>query len=118
MNGFKYDPDDKWYLGKTPLTESPLEPGVFLVPEHVTIIKPMDRTAGVWQKYDTSSRTWSLVAVTAIERQSIKAGIDETDRKAERLLMKILEAYALDDTNRLARLKSKYSDLIRGRTPD
>lgn len=41
MNVYNYDPHTFLYVGTSKADESPLEPGVFLIPAHSTIIEPL-----------------------------------------------------------------------------
>lgn len=42
MNVFNFNPGTGLYLGESEADESPLEPGVFLIPAHATDIAPPD----------------------------------------------------------------------------
>lgn len=58
---YHYDKDSKIYLGKEEADESPLEPGVFLLPQYTTFIEPTFKEGytsiwadGVWVHSATS----------------------------------------------------------------
>lgn len=46
MNAYSYDPVTGEYLGATVLRESPLEPGVWLLPAHATRVEPPQAEPG------------------------------------------------------------------------
>jgi hypothetical protein len=57
MNAYNYHPMTGEYLGASVLRESPLEPGVYLVPAHATTVEPPQTEAGytrVWSEGDWS----------------------------------------------------------------
>ena len=47
-----------WYVGPTQAQESPLEPGVFLMPAGCAETAPPDPTAGTWPRFVAG--TWVL----------------------------------------------------------
>jgi hypothetical protein len=59
MKIYHYHPDYKIYLGSSDADESPLEPGVFLIPAHATELEPPDHQEGKVPVFDGTS--WSIV---------------------------------------------------------
>jgi len=52
MKIYHYSPDSRLYLGSSNADESPLEPGVYLIPAHATAIEPPSAEEGqevVWE---------------------------------------------------------------------
>ena len=54
-----YHPETKAYLGTHPADESPLEPGVFLMPAHTTTVAPPPFVDGQFRVFDGES--WQYV---------------------------------------------------------
>lgn len=65
MQIYNYDPATKTYLFATVADESPLEPGIFLVPAFATKIAPPVPGTNQEAVFDEVSNVWSLVAIPA-----------------------------------------------------
>lgn len=59
MKIYNYHPEYKYYFGPSDADESPLEPGVFLIPAHATDIEPPECNLGEVQVFDGNS--WNIV---------------------------------------------------------
>lgn len=59
MEIYHYHPEYKFYVGSDPADESPLEPGVYLIPAHATDIEPPDCPVGKLAAFNGVS--WDLV---------------------------------------------------------
>lgn len=53
--------EDGYYIGETIAYESPLEPGVFLIPAQATEVEPPAATIGCWPRYLDGQ--WVLVEI-------------------------------------------------------
>jgi len=70
MEIYNYDPITKYYLNVSTATESPLEPGVFLIPAYATEIEPptpIDGKIPIWvdnhwelQDFESSYIVWTI----------------------------------------------------------
>ena len=65
MNIYHYEPSTGIYLGQTVADESPLEPGVFLIPAFATEIEPPNTPEGFIAVFNGS--VWSLEEVVEPE---------------------------------------------------
>jgi hypothetical protein len=59
MKIYHYHPDYKVYLGSSDADESPLEPGVFLIPAYATELEPPECDESEVPVFDGSS--WSII---------------------------------------------------------
>lgn len=59
MKVYNYHPEYKYLIGSEEAFESPLEPGVFLIPAHATVVKPPSCRKNMIQVFDGSS--WNIV---------------------------------------------------------
>jgi hypothetical protein len=59
MKIYHYHPDYKTYLGFSYADESPLEPGVFLIPAHATDTEPPDHQEGKIHIFNGTS--WDII---------------------------------------------------------
>lgn len=59
MKIYNYHPEYKTYVGSSLADESPLEPGVFLIPAHATELEPPSCSLGEIQVFNGTS--WELV---------------------------------------------------------
>lgn len=59
---FSYDGKTGLYVGETVADESPLEPGVFLIPRHATEVEPPESVAAGFAPFWRSDR-WVVEAV-------------------------------------------------------
>lgn len=60
MDIFHFHPETGIYLGPGTADESPLEPGVFLLPAHATFLSPPTATVGQRAVYDPAFGAWRL----------------------------------------------------------
>jgi hypothetical protein len=59
MNIYNYHPEYKYFSGTSIADESPLEPGVWLIPAHATIIEPPTCESNQIQIFNETS--WNIV---------------------------------------------------------
>jgi hypothetical protein len=59
MKIYHYHPEYKIYLGSSDADESPLEPGVFLIPAHATELEPPEYSEGKVPVFNESS--WTII---------------------------------------------------------
>lgn len=52
------------YVGPTEADESPLEPGVFLIPARCVEVSPPEYSGDQWPRWNGA--TWKLVAITSV----------------------------------------------------
>lgn len=60
MSAYQYDLAG-YFVGVTEADESPLEPGVFLLPARCTLTPPQNPSEGEWPRWNGSA--WALVAL-------------------------------------------------------
>lgn len=65
MNIHRYHPDTGEYLGTGAADESPMEPGVFLIPAHATEVEPPQPQAGFMRRF--VSGEWGYSPIEASE---------------------------------------------------
>lgn len=58
MKVYSYHPTTGAFIGTDTASESPLEPGVFLIPAHATKIEPPKPRSGHTPHFDTKSDKW------------------------------------------------------------
>jgi len=108
MKIYHYHPDSAAYLGDSTADESPLEPGVFLVPAHATVIPPPEVAEGK-QAVFTGAR-WILQPIpqpeaappppALTEAQLATVAIDKRDKllaNATLAMAPLQDAVELDD---------------------
>lgn len=59
MKIYHYHPEYKYFIGSSNADESPLEPGIFLIPAHATNIEPIECDEDEIQIFDETS--WSII---------------------------------------------------------
>lgn len=62
MKIYNYHPEYKYFIGSSNADESPLEPGIFLIPAHATNIEPLKCEQDEIQVFDETS--WKIIEDT------------------------------------------------------
>lgn len=92
QNIYNYAPDTRIFTGASQAEESPLEPGVYLIPAQATTIAPPTVTDGRLARYDVDKGAWETVVDTrgtwygaegqAVEISDIDADVSALTREA------------------------------------
>ena len=61
MKVYNYDKTTKEFVGESPAFDSPLEPGVYLIPSNATTVPVANAVAGTVAIFDELAQTWTLV---------------------------------------------------------
>ena len=69
MDIFHYNPETGVFLGQGKADESPLEPGVWLIPAHATIAQPP--VAGEGEQTIWSNGAWAVESIPAPEPEPL-----------------------------------------------
>lgn len=78
--------DQGFYVGQVPCQESPLEPGIFLIPRGATeIMPPTNLPSGMIQKFDFQEMKWNVVENPAV----VAKRLEEEAKKAQEEAAKI-----------------------------
>lgn len=89
---YNYNPDTRIFTGASEADESPLEPGVYLIPAHATTIEPpavadgklarYDADKGEWECIDDVRGTWYSADGQPVDVRDLEADVSALTREA------------------------------------
>jgi hypothetical protein len=82
MKIYTYHPVTKIFVSESIADESPLEPGVYLIPAHATDIEPSEFSEDEFSVFNEDSKSWGIVK---------EEKIDEVVQEAEEMHFKELD---------------------------